>query len=316
MCNARSTATDSSCGLLILQAVGGGLKKLTRITKILLQDDPFDVLDLTPDNLNTISGAELDELREAVHEIWRSQGSKEDDDSAIGASIVINNEYKIRGRKLSGDKLDEISETKQKTAITGKEETNPKEKFISELKELFARNLPEYELIIKPLDLAELPEIKWTFARRYYPRMKATESQDEFSKKIVRWRANSLDEELLDYVGEILINAIRNKLGTNWDILTYPGMVDKARAIHQLTKWLTQKLNIPYQSLQTQNSEFFNKKVLVIDDIVATGATSRKAIKRLITFKPKRIAFAALARSILHKESFWLVRSNEEINFK
>jgi len=116
------------------------------------EPDPFDALDLTPDTLNTISDEELDKLREAVHEIWRTQGSKEDDDSAIGASIVVNNEYKLRKRDLPNkDKLDEISEKFEKTAVTGEEEEmSPKEKFINELKELFARSLPEYDLIIKP----------------------------------------------------------------------------------------------------------------------------------------------------------------------
>lgn len=87
--------------------------------------DPFDMLDLTPDTLNTMSDAELDELRETVHEIWRNQGSKDNDNLAISASIVINNQYMLRGRKLPNeDKLDKISETKQKTAITGQEGTN------------------------------------------------------------------------------------------------------------------------------------------------------------------------------------------------
>jgi len=134
---------------------------LTRITKMsevknqkntIIIDDWFDVIDFSPEHLNTISDAELDELRQAVHEIWRSRGSKEDDDEAIGASIVVNNEYKLRGRDLPNkDKLDEISEKFEKTAVTGEEEEmSPKEKFISELKELFARSLPEYDLIIKP----------------------------------------------------------------------------------------------------------------------------------------------------------------------
>ena len=127
---------------------------MTRITEILEvenQEDPFDVLDLTPDTLNTVSDAELDDLREAIQEIWRTQGSREDDDGAIGASIVVNNAYKLRKRKLpKKDKLDEIAERFEKTAITGEEEkVNPKEKFINELKELFAKSLPEYDLVIK-----------------------------------------------------------------------------------------------------------------------------------------------------------------------
>lgn len=114
------------------------------------EKSPFDPLDLTPDTLNTISDAELDELREAVHEIWRMRGSKEDDEEAIGASIVINNEYKLRKRELpKRDKLDEIAQRFEKAAVTGEEEVSPKEKFISELKELFAKSLPEYDLVIK-----------------------------------------------------------------------------------------------------------------------------------------------------------------------
>jgi len=127
---------------------------LTRITEILgveNQEDPFDILDLTPDTLNTMSDEELDKLREAVHEIWRTQGSKEDDDSAIGANIVVNNEYKLRKRELpKRDKLDEISEKFEKSAITGEEKKKEKEKFIRELMEVFAKSLPEYDLIIKP----------------------------------------------------------------------------------------------------------------------------------------------------------------------
>ena len=116
------------------------------------QESPFDMLDLTPETLNTMADTELDQLRETIHEIWRTQGSKDDNDLAIAASIVINNQYMLRGRELPNkDKLDEISETKQKTAITGEDKKKKeKEKFIRELTEVFAKSLPEYDLIIKP----------------------------------------------------------------------------------------------------------------------------------------------------------------------
>ncbi len=132
---------------------------MTRITEIIKAqepENPFDALDLTPDTLNTMSDAELDELRQAVHEIWRTQGSKEDDDLAIAASIVFNNEYKLRGRELPNkDKLDEISEKFVKTAITGEEESSEAERdkemarIVGEFKEFVLKCLPEYELVLK-----------------------------------------------------------------------------------------------------------------------------------------------------------------------
>ncbi len=128
---------------------------MTRITKISGQENqqgnPFDALDLTPDTLNTISDTELDELRQAVHEIWRTRESREDDQEAIGASIVINNEYITRKREMPNkDKLDEITEKFEKTAITGEDKKKEEKlKFIQELTEVFEKNLPEYELIIR-----------------------------------------------------------------------------------------------------------------------------------------------------------------------
>ena len=128
-----------------------------KIIHIYLEDvDTYDALDLTPDTLNTMSDAERDELRQAGHEILRNQGSKEDDDLAIAASIVVNNEYKLRKRELPNkDKLDEISEKFEKTAITG-EENRAKEKrevemarIVGEFKEFVLKCLPEYELVLK-----------------------------------------------------------------------------------------------------------------------------------------------------------------------
>ena len=114
------------------------------------QENPFDVLDLTPDNISSMSDAELDELRKAVHEIWQTRGSDENDDLAINASIIINNEYIRRERELpEKDKLDEVTEEFDKAAITGEEKKEEKLKFIRELTEVFKRNLPEYTLIIK-----------------------------------------------------------------------------------------------------------------------------------------------------------------------
>ncbi len=124
-----------------------------KIRHICLQDEnPFEQLDLTPENISSVSDEELNQLREAVHEIWRIRGSSENDDEAINASIIINNEYKRRERELPNkDKLDEITKTKEKTAVTGEEKgKEEKLKFIRELTEVFERNLPEYELIIKP----------------------------------------------------------------------------------------------------------------------------------------------------------------------
>ncbi len=128
-----------------------------KIRHICLQDEnPFEQLDLTPDNLNTISDAELDEFRKAVHEIWRIRGSKEDDQEAIGASIVVNNEYISRKRELPNkDKLDEITEKFEKTAITGEEETDREERevemarIVGEFKEFVLKCLPEYDLVLK-----------------------------------------------------------------------------------------------------------------------------------------------------------------------
>ncbi len=128
---------------------------MTRITKIIKAqepENPYAALDLTPDTLNTMSDAELDELREAVHEIWRTQGSKEEDDAAIGACIVINNEYKLRKRELPNkDKLDEIADKFQKAAITGEEDERSVEmaRIVGEFKEFVLKCLPEYELILK-----------------------------------------------------------------------------------------------------------------------------------------------------------------------
>ena len=92
----------------------GGIKKLriTEMAGIKGQEEeksPYATLDFTPDTLNTMSDEELDTLREAVHEIWRMRGSKENDEEAIGASIVINNEYKLRKRELpKKDKLRQL----------------------------------------------------------------------------------------------------------------------------------------------------------------------------------------------------------------
>ncbi len=128
---------------------------MTRITETIKIEDFLDILDLSPEHLNTISDQELDELREAVHEIWRSKGSKEDDDSAIGACIVVNAEYKLRGRDLPNkDKLDEISEEFQKTAITGVENLEDERegemaRIVGEFKEFVLKCLPEYELVLK-----------------------------------------------------------------------------------------------------------------------------------------------------------------------
>jgi len=115
------------------------------------QENPFDVLDLTPENISSISDEELDELRKAIHDIWQNRGSDENDEQAINASIIINNEYKLRDRELPDkDKLDEITEKFEKTEITGEEKKKEEKlKFIQEVKEVFERNLPEYELIIK-----------------------------------------------------------------------------------------------------------------------------------------------------------------------
>lgn len=100
------------------------MTRITEMASINSEDhlDPFDMLDLTPETLNTMSDTELDQLRETVHEIWRTQGSKEDNDLAISASIVINNQYMLRKRELpKKDKLDEITEEFEKTAITGED---------------------------------------------------------------------------------------------------------------------------------------------------------------------------------------------------
>lgn len=158
-------------------------------------------------------------------------------------------------------------------------------------------------------------DIKWVIPRIYIPRMQPYThewSKDDFSKKIIKWRAEVDSKDHLEYFGELIFKAIKTKLGAAWDVITYPGQVDAGRPIHHLVKWLAKKMKIPYRSIQTQEgSSFRNKRVLIVDDIVASGATVRKAAQRVLRHNPEKVGFAALARSKPRlKEKFWLIRED------
>lgn len=190
--------------------------------------------------------------------------------------------------------------------------------------------IPLFDLVLRAKDSTRRVEVKedyaketekakivWVIPKVYIPIMGGyahEHSKNEFSRNIVKWRADVTNKEYLEEFGTLLYKAIKDKLGTAWEVLTYPGEVDSGRPVHQLVKWLAKKMKVIYRSIQTQNpTDFGNKRVLVIDDIVASGATARKAVKRVRDGNAKVIGFAALGRSKPKmKERFWLEKADKE----
>ncbi len=116
-----------------------------KIAHIYLQEDEsIEELDISPDEITTLGDDELETLRKKIHTLWKERGSKDNDESAINANIIINNEFRRRELKIPDkDKLDEISSKFRKEAVTmgerAKAQSEQEEemlKFGKELKEL------------------------------------------------------------------------------------------------------------------------------------------------------------------------------------
>jgi len=230
-------------------------------------------------------------------------------------------------RQDEGDR-DEGTELKISRLV--KKQTGKECRFVYSKSGPHSNYIPAFDLVLRAKDTTRRVKVKegygkatketkiiWVIPKVYIPRMGGyahEHSKNEFSRNIVKWRADVTNEEYLEEFGTLLHKAIKDKLGTAWEVLTYPGEVDSGRPVHQLVKWLAKKMKIIYRSIQTQNpTDFSGKRVLIIDDIVASGATARKAVKRVRDGNAKVIGFAALGRSKPKmKERFWLEKADKE----
>lgn len=156
-------------------------------------------------------------------------------------------------------------------------------------------------------------DVSFVIPRTYIPKMQPWTSEwakDEFSKDIVSWRHDPSNAEYLENFGGILLKAIKDKLGLDWDVVLYPDEQDSARPVSYLAEWIARKLGVKSHSAYAQSQNIFAGNVLIVDDIVASGATARKVVRRALEHEPSKIGFAAIARSKPHiqEEDFWLVK--------
>ncbi|GAI57983.1 unnamed protein product, partial [marine sediment metagenome] len=108
------------------------------------EDESIEELDISPDEITSLGTDELLALRKKIHILWEERGSKDNDEAAVNANIIITNEFNRRQLKIPDkDKLDEISSKFKKKAITMEERAEAKSKneeemlkFGKELKEL------------------------------------------------------------------------------------------------------------------------------------------------------------------------------------